>query len=404
MLNTGHRELLEGGKLLVYDRNGIYQARVYTGDRRYIHLSLKTSNLADARRLAIRFLHDTEYKQKEGLPLTQKSMSQVINEYVDYRQTQYNQSLLTKQTSSTKGGISIHMLRQIKRVVKFWHEYCGNLGVNKVDNKVLQDFIVWRKDYYHKMAKADLPKNARLNPADKTLQWELTLGKTILKYAHERGYRGSNQLPTYTFASETNIVRPAFTLLEYKTLLRAMRRSIYEVDADWRRYVRLMLRDYVLILSNSGMRVGELNNLQWGDIEEFTDGKQRKNYLLYVNGKTGRRAVVPRTNAVRYIQRMQERNPDRKATEYVFTMRDGGKVITLIDQFQNVLRQARILENRYGERYTLYSLRHFYAVMAIRKGLPIWDIAKNMGTSVKIIENYYGKQATSAELATSLGG
>jgi hypothetical protein len=84
-------------------------------------------------------------------------------------------------------------------------------------------------------------------------------------------------------------------------------------------------------------------------------------------------------------------------------MRDGRKVITLIDQFQHVLSRAKILENRHGERYTLYSLRHFYAVMMIRRGMPVFNIARNMGTSVAIIESYYGKQATSAELATRLG-
>ena len=73
------------------------------------------------------------------------------------------------------------------------------MAVEKVDNGVLQGFIAWRKDYYHRMPAAKVPKNARLNPADKTLQWELTLGKTILKYAQERGSRGTKPLPTFTY-------------------------------------------------------------------------------------------------------------------------------------------------------------------------------------------------------------
>ena len=32
------------------------------------------------------------------------------------------------------------------------------------------------------------------------------------------------------------------------------------------------------------------------------------------------------------------------------------------------------------------------------------DAARNMGTSVQIIEQYYGKQATPAMMATQLGG
>ena len=46
---------------------------------------------------------------------------------------------------------------------------------------------------------------------------------------------------------------------------------------------------------------------------------------------------------------------------------------------------------RFGDKYTLYSLRHFYATMALNKNVPIYAVARNMGTSVKIIESYYGK-------------
>jgi hypothetical protein len=60
--------------------------------------------------------------------------------------------------------------------------------------------------------------------------------------------------------------------------------------------------------------------------------------------------------------------------------------------------------NRYGEKYTLYSLRHFYAVMALRKNMSVYSIAANMGTSVPIIQQYYGKHATPLAMATVLGG
>jgi len=404
MLGVEHKETLEDGKLLLFERNGIFQARVYTGDRRYLYRSLKTNNIADARKLALRFLHETEYKQQEGLPLTQITMSQLIDEYVALRQKQYNQSLLSKPNTNTKQGTSSAMLRQIKRVVKFWHAYCGNTAVHKIDNGVLQNFIIWRKEYYHRMPKESIPKNAKLNPADKTLEWEMTLCKTMLKYAHERGYRGQNQLPTYSFTSATRIVRPAFILPDYIVLIREMRKWIREATNDRELYPRLLLRDYVLILANSGMRVGEANSLQWRDVIEFKDERDRKNYMFNVKGKTGIRMVIPKTNTVRFLERLEKRAIDKEPTDYVFRMRDGSRVITLIDQFQHVLQRAGILENRHGQRYTLYSLRHWYAVRALQKSIPVFDLARNMGTSVAIIESYYGRQATSEELATKLGG
>ena len=41
--------------------------------------------------------------------------------------------------------------------------------------------------------------------------------------------------------------------------------------------------------------------------------------------------------------------------------------------------------------------------MALRKGLGVFEVARNMGTSVQMIQSYYGKHAASASFATRLG-
>ena len=41
--------------------------------------------------------------------------------------------------------------------------------------------------------------------------------------------------------------------------------------------------------------------------------------------------------------------------------------------------------------------------MAVRNGVGVLEVARNMGTSVQIIQEYYGKQATSVVFATRLG-
>ena len=404
MIGNDYKEVLEDGKLLLYVRNAIFQARVYIGDGKYIHRSLKTANKADARKAAVKLLNITEHKQEQGYPLKQLTFSQLINEYVAMRQKQYEQSLLSKQKNpSSNENTTKNMLRQINRVVKFWHEYCGNTALEKMDNAVLQGYVSWRKDYYHRMPVAKRPRNYKINPTDKTLQWEVTLGKSLVKYAMERGYRGNMPMPTYSFTGVKKIVRPAFTRSEFAKIVVAMRAWIKEADNEAYRYTRILLRDYVLILSDTGMRVGEANNLKWGDLTRITDQRNRPNYEIKVRGKTGARTVVGRTNVYDYFNRIAKRKPDRAPTDYIFTMRNGSQVITLIDQFQALLKRAGVVENTEGERFTLYSLRHFYAVRFLRKGKPIFDIARNMGTSVKIIMDYYGKQATPSELATSLG-
>jgi len=421
MLSTEFKEELEDGKVLIFCRNGIYQARFYKGDRQYIYKSLKTRKVEEARKLALKYLYEMEFKQREGLPLQEKTFNEVIDEYIALRQSQYEKGLAVKTNLSSQQQTSIFMLRQIKRVSKFWREYCGNKSVNKIDNAVLQDYIAWRKDYYHKMPENKRPRNYKINPADKTLEWETTLAKTLLKFAYERGYRGKTQLPTYRFKAERAIVRPTFTVAEYWEIIKGMRKGIRETkNKEWK-YTKELIRDYVLILANSGMRVGEANNLKDQDVVEFKDELGRKNYMFSVRGKTGRRIVIPRTSVVRYVERVRARNairlneevvrqvrsPKRKIVDtdgWFFCMYDGNKIVTLIDQFNALLESINLSESRDKEKYTLYSLRHFYAVMMIKRGVPIYDIARNMGTSVQIIEKYYGKQATPLALATKLGG
>jgi integrase len=87
----------------------------------------------------------------------------------------------------------------------------------------------------------------------------------------------------------------------------------------------------------------------------------------------------------------------------LFASPDGSQIISLIDQLNSALREAGIERSSFGEKYSAYSLRHFYAVNALRSGVGVFEVARNMGTSVQMIQEYYGKQATSAVFATRLG-
>jgi integrase len=382
---------LEDDRVCVFERNGVYQARIRTEPNHYLYRSLRTRSLIPAISAARKLFHSIEFRQQSGLPIGSRSVNRVIDEYVTLREKQHDQ-----------GRTSIHMLRQIKRVVKFWREHAGDQGIENIGNKELSGYIEWRKNYYAQFK--TLPKNAKLNPADKTLQWEMMLGKAIIRWAGEQGYRGDLPLPTFTFTPKKNRVRPAFELHEYRRLLRTLIKWRRDCPNDTWRHARLLLIDYVLILANSGMRVGEANNLKIRDLETFKDDLERRNYRFNVKGKTGERDVILRASAAKSVDRLLARRSGAGANDWLFVMRDGSRVITLIDQFDKALEIAGIVCNSHGDKYTLYSLRHFYAVLSLRRGIGVFDVARNMGTSVQMVQAYYGKQATPMMLATQLGG
>ncbi|KYG97590.1 hypothetical protein SE91_02630 [Bradyrhizobium sp. DOA1] len=44
----------------------------------------------------------------------------------------------------------------------------------------------------------------------------------------------------------------------------------------------------------------------------------------------------------------------------------------------------------FAEKYMVYSLRQFYAVNAVRNGVGVFEMVRDMSTSVQMIQEYYG--------------
>jgi hypothetical protein len=210
---------LEDGRLTIFKRSGVFYARIrLLASGKYIWRSLKTTDEQTAIRAGRRLLFQMEHRAEQGLPPKSKLFSAVIDDYVRYRERDH-----------AHGKTSDGMLRQIIRVSKFWREYAGELPVEAIDDKVMREFIPWRRDYYSNFK--ILPRNARLHPTDKTLQWDMMLGKAVVKWAHEQGLRGKQALPTVTFTPKRKRVRPAFELWEYRRLFLSVRSASGQHDS-----------------------------------------------------------------------------------------------------------------------------------------------------------------------------
>jgi integrase len=382
---------LEDGRLTVFPRDGTYYARIRTAPAgKYISRSLKTSDEQTAIREGRRLLFQLEQRVALDLPPKSKLFSTVIDEYIAYRRRDHEH-----------GKTSAGMLRQIIRVSKFWREYAGKFPVETIDDKVMREFIPWRRDYYSKFEK--LPKNAKRHPTDRTIQFDMMVGKAIVRWAAEQGLRGKQALPTVTFTPRKKRVRPAFERSEFRALWRVLCKRIKSARDRRIKKSRELLRDYVLVIAHSGLRPGETNDLTVRDVHPFNDEKGRSNFRLVVRGKTGERDVIIRSAAAKRIDKLLTRQRAENQRGRLLPMADGSRIVTLIDQLDAALREANLRTNSFGEKYSIYSLRHFYAVNALRNGVGVFEVARNMGTSVQIIQEYYGKQATAAVFATRLG-
>jgi len=98
---------------------------------------------------------------------------------------------------------------------------------------------------------------------------------------------------------------------------------------------RTMLVNYMMILVNTGIRVGEARGLRWSHIKEIPSpnaSNQAPNIVLYVKGKTGAREVVARTADVKiFFKRilelrlceLEKMKKHFSQEDYVFCNRDG---------------------------------------------------------------------------------
>ena len=81
---------LEDGRLTIFKRSGVFYARIrFSPPKKYVWRSLKTSNEATAIALGRRLLFQIEQRAEQGLPAKSKKFSKVIDDYVRFRQRDY---------------------------------------------------------------------------------------------------------------------------------------------------------------------------------------------------------------------------------------------------------------------------------------------------------------------------
>ena len=152
-------------------------------------------------------------------------------------------------------------------------------------------------------------------------------------------------------------------------------------DADLQSLVdhaRPDLRGLILLGAWTGCRWGEMRSLRVRDFD-------REAGLATVSGKTGRRTIHLPPAAVAQLRRL---TADKKPADLVFLTASGAPWTPTghTRPFAQAVRAAGI-----DPRTVPYSLRHTWVSRALVAGVPTQAIAEHAGTSVGMIERYYGK-------------
>ena len=356
------------GNVVLYtrERSKRYQARIKLANNKWKRISTGESDLEKASQIACEKYDEIKFKVKNKIALDTRRFKDVARLAISEMQTELDAGFGKKS-----------FVDYISALKNYFIPYFQNIHIDSIDYKKLKEFDDWRTQKVGREL-----KHSTLNNHNSAF-------KRVFKVAVERDWIHSLQIPELKNKGAKGERRPYFTLDEYQKLYRFMRKWCKDTNRQDSLEMRELLRDYVLILVNTGMRPGtETYNLRWKQIEEF-ESNDVKFLRFWVNGKTGKRELIARHNVRRYLDRIKSRFEETKDDDYVFRLRSGKRTYSMNATFEICLIKSGLLKDRHGSVRTLYSLRHTYATFQIFNGVDYHTLSKNLGTSIGMLEKHY---------------
>ena len=372
--------LILDGEVRVYrrERSKRWQA-AFVIDGHTIRISTGKRDLAEAKEYARDTFLEYKFRHKNDLPVVTKKFSDVAKLAIVDMRKQLDAGLGRKVFAD-----------YIVCIERYLIPFFGAQFVTSIDYQKIQDFYEWRRA---KMGRE--PKASTLNTHNSAMN-------RVFEEAVARGFIANKNVLLMVNRGEKSERRPDFTREEYATLIRKMPSWVNLGKAGKPTDMRHLMRDYVLIMANTGMRHGtEALNLRWKHVTLFEE-KDLQYLEMSVSGKTGRRDIICRSGTINYLKRIHERSEDTRHIPFedllkqridlpVFRLPDGTVSKNIHQTFRKFVTDTGLITcPRTNRNRTLYSLRHTYATFALlNDGMVIHALAIQMGTSIGMIERHY---------------
>jgi len=379
------------------------------------------------------FRHDGQiHNQIENkIPIFGKTFAQVAAEYSEFHKESALAGEITMDRVKTVGFYIKHHLLP----------FLADTPITRVGKEQWSAYPVWRKTEggnvitkkgkRAKRGEKAQPDEKKIVPAkDGAIRQEMKTFRAILNFAADKEYIRDRQVPRGNIPLEDGR-REAFSAAEYKHLHTFARSKWIDKERKGRKsgdppqpatetqvWYRNMAYQFMLIMANTGMRPPEAKNLRWRDfdIRKAKDG--REFVCLNVRGKGKKRELVAGPSVAIYLQKVRElaENPPPtkghaqakrtvKLDDFIFSNAKGKSATGLYKvEIRDLLTDAGLLIGPLGSRRSTYCFRHTYATFRLIEGVDVIWLAKQMGTSVKMIEKHYGHITPTTDAGRILQG
>jgi integrase len=372
--------LLEGELILFQRPNSAnWQCRFKLANGQWHAASTATDDLDQARTHAIAIYETIKAKVTSGLSPVSKTFKQVaLDEIANMAQAMANKT--------GKRTYRDYMFAINKYLIPFF----GKHEIGHITRELIADFESWRISQLGRDPMASTKRN------------HASAYVRVINLARDRCYIGHNQsVPMLDSKGKRSQPRPAFTEQEIGELLsytETWQKSSY---TDRTAHMRTLCAYYIEFLVNTGVRHGtEALPLRWRHLQWHWVGN--KKYLrIWVSGKTGPRYLIAKNQVINVFEKIikWQRLPysslsaaiESKSDQLIFRLPTGKPISNMENIFRNLMVRSHLRRDGSGQNRTLYSLRHTYATLALAKGIDIHTLARQMGTSVGMIERHYSK-------------
>jgi hypothetical protein len=258
--------------------------------------------------------------------------------------------------------------------------YWRTIEVGDVTPQTFRDFYKWRRR--KKTPAGTVVKNHSIHK-------DMMVIRQVLKYAIEEGHL--QQLPIIPKVGKIEAnPRPWLTRAEWDHLMTVCFERLCAAENPRVRGQRQDLEDFLYCLLESTMRVSELRGLTAGQVRIDTPKKGEPYAVIQVRGKTGYRTAIAGGVFPTIVER---RAKGLKPGDLLWPHSQR-------DAFRELLLAAGLRTDEFGNPRNLKSIRATAISFRILAGAPspnLLLIARNAGTSVTMLDNFYAKRLT-AEL------
>jgi integrase len=370
----------------------VYQLRMWIEkEQKYVRKSLKTKELEIARQRAEKQILETLGIISSGKKVFGVTVEELIKQFLEQ-----------KRKDAANGYITNSRISVLRTYLKHFAAYLrNNKMVGSLDSQSCFDYADWRKR-----------ENATVKVV--TIKQEQTTINSVIKFAHQKKYVDFDTFQFRKIGKNTSETgrRGTFSDEEYNSIVGFLRSWVAKKNNvnDCERNIKLLVRDLFFAASNTMLRIGELLQLKWGDIEGYEKtiddiGKSITLVRIRVRAETSK-VRKERTITVRggdYFKRIHSETKHKGKDNFIFCDQSTDKKIKmkiLYHYWEQIMSGVGIDYKK--RKITWYSCRHFGITCRLKAGASVYDIAQIAGTSVAQIEAHYGHFNQSMSRAASL--